>query len=303
MVNFKFLIIFLFIFFLAGCQTVKQTTDDIIKKENARLTEFIGKSKSELKVALGEPELVNKNESNNSIFTYKSKKYGRRHPFMAISAIPLGVSTYLLFKPFDDLGQFELFLWMTFFSILIRFFLSLFLVPGMSLGAELSSDYEVSKNLNFEIELRYYSKNDNKGKIQGFENLWRYRLALEKEIKLKPIKVIIRLAFQKRTSLDKQNDFKEYLRVRSAFEYSIKNWDWDPYFSVEIIEKTSGDDLQKIRYGIGSSNKVKGSKWTVRYFYQIERFIPKRKYHIFMLKYRYKQKAKSLKKKKSKTKS
>lgn len=168
---------------------------------------------------------------------------------------------------------------------------------------ELSSDYEVSKNLNFEIELRYYSKNDNKGKIQGFENLWRYRLALEKEIKLKPIKVIIRLAFQKRTSLDKQNDFKEYLRVRSAFEYSIKNWDWDPYFSVEIIEKTSGDDLQKIRYGIGSSNKVKGSKWTVRYFYQIERFIPKRKYHIFMLKYRYKQKAKSLKKKKSKTKS
>ena len=76
MVNFKFLIIFLFIFFLASCQTVKQTTDDIIKKENARLTEFIGKSKSELKVALGEPELVNKNESNNSIFTYKSKKYG-----------------------------------------------------------------------------------------------------------------------------------------------------------------------------------------------------------------------------------
>lgn len=167
---------------------------------------------------------------------------------------------------------------------------------------ELSSDYEVSKNLNFEIELRYYSKNDNKGKVQGFENLWRYRLALEKEIKLKPIKVIIRLAFQKRTSLDKQNDFKEYLRIRSAFEYSIKNWDWDPYFSVEIIEKTSGDDLQKIRYGIGSSNKVKGSKWTIRYFYQIDRFIPKRKYHIFMLKYRYKQKAKSLKKKKSKTK-
>ena len=66
----------LFIFFLASCQTVKQTTDDIIKKENARLSELIGKSKSELKVALGEPESVNKNESNNSIFTYKSKKYG-----------------------------------------------------------------------------------------------------------------------------------------------------------------------------------------------------------------------------------
>ena len=53
---------------------------------------------------------------------YKSKKYGRRHPFMAISAIPLGLSTYLLFTPLDNLSQFELFLWMTFFSILIRFF-------------------------------------------------------------------------------------------------------------------------------------------------------------------------------------
>ena len=61
---------------------------------------------------------------------------------MAISAIPLGLSTYLLFTPFDNLSQFELFLWMTFFSILIRFFLSIFLVPGMSLGAELSSDYD-----------------------------------------------------------------------------------------------------------------------------------------------------------------
>ena len=76
MANFKFLKIFFFIFFLTGCQTVKQTTDDIIKKENAKLSEFMGKSKSELKIALGEPESVNKNDINNSIFIYKSKKYG-----------------------------------------------------------------------------------------------------------------------------------------------------------------------------------------------------------------------------------
>ena len=72
---------------------------------------------------------------------YKSKKWGRRHPLMLMSAIPLGLSTYLLFTPFDNLSQFELFLWLTIFSILIRFFLTLFIVPGMSLGAELSSDY------------------------------------------------------------------------------------------------------------------------------------------------------------------
>ena len=72
---------------------------------------------------------------------YKSKKWGRRHPLMLMSAIPLGLSTYLLFTPFDNLSQFELFLWLTIFSILIRFFLTLFIVPGMSLGAELSTDY------------------------------------------------------------------------------------------------------------------------------------------------------------------
>jgi hypothetical protein len=164
--------------------------------------------------------------------------------------------------------------------------------------SKISADYSLSENLNLEIELRYYSKNDNKGKVQGYENLWRYRLAVEKELKLKPVKVFLRLAFQKRSSLDKQNDFKEYLRIRSAFEYAIKNWDWDPYFSIEFMNKTSGDNLRKLRYGIGSSNKVKGSKWTVRYFYQIDRTQPLQKFHIFMLKYRYKQKAESLKKKK-----
>ena len=72
---------------------------------------------------------------------YKSKKWGRRHPFMLISAFPLGISTFLLFSPFSEFSQLQLFLWMTFFSILIRFFLTLFLIPAMSLGAELSSDY------------------------------------------------------------------------------------------------------------------------------------------------------------------
>ena len=100
--------------------------------------------------------------------------------------------------------------------------------------------------------------------------------------------------------MDKKNDFKDYLRLRTAFEYSIKNWDWDPYFSFEFFNKTTGSDLEKKRFGIGSSNKIKGSKWTLRYFYQVNRGNSKENFHIFMLKYRYKQKAKSLKKQKDK---
>ena len=72
---------------------------------------------------------------------WKSEKWGRRHPFMFASAIPLGLFTWLLFIPPSDLSQLHLFLWLTTFSILLRFSLTLFMVPGMSLGAELSTDY------------------------------------------------------------------------------------------------------------------------------------------------------------------
>lgn len=72
---------------------------------------------------------------------HKSKKLGRRHPFMFLSAIPIGLSTWLLFVPPQNFNEIELFCWLTFFSIVVRFFLTLFIVPAMSLGAELSSDY------------------------------------------------------------------------------------------------------------------------------------------------------------------
>ena len=72
---------------------------------------------------------------------WKSKIWGRRHGFMLISAIPLGVFIYLLFLPPSDLDQTGLFLWLTIFTILVRLSLTLFQVPSMSLGAELSTDY------------------------------------------------------------------------------------------------------------------------------------------------------------------
>lgn len=73
---------------------------------------------------------------------WKSKKYGRRHPFMYAAALPLGLSLFLLFSPPKGLVEFELFLWLCFFSALVRVALTFFLVPGMSLGAELSEDYD-----------------------------------------------------------------------------------------------------------------------------------------------------------------
>ena len=67
---------------------------------------------------------------------------GRRHPFMYASAAPLGISFVVLFMPPNDLGQVGLFLWLTVFAIVVRGAMTLYHVPHLAMGAELSNDYE-----------------------------------------------------------------------------------------------------------------------------------------------------------------
>lgn len=69
-------------------------------------------------------------------------RWGRRHPFLLASVVPLCLSFYLLFWPPEGLGPFALFCWLTFFTIATRTALTLFHVPYMSLGAELTQDYQ-----------------------------------------------------------------------------------------------------------------------------------------------------------------
>jgi len=73
---------------------------------------------------------------------WKSKNWGRRHPFMLASALPFGLFTYILFAPPSDLSQMGLFWWLTVFAVLVRVSMTFFVVPYTSLGAELSKDYK-----------------------------------------------------------------------------------------------------------------------------------------------------------------
>ena len=68
-------------------------------------------------------------------------RLGRRHPFMYASAPPLGIAWLMLFFPPDGLGQTGLFGWLLCFAVLVRAALTLYHVPHMALGAELSDDY------------------------------------------------------------------------------------------------------------------------------------------------------------------
>ena len=73
----KFILISLFFLTLvAGCQTIKDKTDAIVEKENAKLSEYIGKNSSNLQMELGKPDEDFKNEKGNLELIYNTKKYG-----------------------------------------------------------------------------------------------------------------------------------------------------------------------------------------------------------------------------------
>ena len=61
---------------------------------------------------------------------------------MYASAIPFALSFFLLFAPPDGLGEIGLFAWLTVFSVLTRSAMTLYYVPYLSLGAELTNEYD-----------------------------------------------------------------------------------------------------------------------------------------------------------------
>ena len=77
MKKFKFILMSLFFLTLvAGCQTIKDKTDAIVEKENAKLSEYIGKTSSNLQMELGKPDEDFKNDKGNLELVYNTKKYG-----------------------------------------------------------------------------------------------------------------------------------------------------------------------------------------------------------------------------------
>lgn len=68
-------------------------------------------------------------------------RLGRRHPFMFAAPIPVAICFYSIYTPPEAFQGFWLFLWFTTFTVLLRSFLTLFAVPHLAMGAELSKDY------------------------------------------------------------------------------------------------------------------------------------------------------------------
>ncbi|MBS0361528.1 MAG: MFS transporter [Proteobacteria bacterium] len=74
-------------------------------------------------------------------------RWGRRHPFMYASALPVAISYSLLWNPPHGWGQGALFAYLIATAILIRSFISWYEIPSTALSAELTSDYDERTSL------------------------------------------------------------------------------------------------------------------------------------------------------------
>ncbi len=68
-----FLITFLFV--ISGCQTIEKKSQSAIKKENEKLSKFLQQPESELKIVMGEPDSIIKDDKGSTILVYTKKKY------------------------------------------------------------------------------------------------------------------------------------------------------------------------------------------------------------------------------------
>ena len=65
----------LFLVLFSGCETINEKSEEIAKKENEKLSKFIGQPESELKIVMGNPDEETKDEKGSKILIYQTKKY------------------------------------------------------------------------------------------------------------------------------------------------------------------------------------------------------------------------------------
>jgi GPH family glycoside/pentoside/hexuronide:cation symporter len=80
-------------------------------------------------------------------------RWGRRHPFLYFSSVPVGIGFWLLFSPPAGLAPGALFAWFLGFAILVRTMITFYEIPSSSLVAELTDDYDQRTSL---MSFRYF---------------------------------------------------------------------------------------------------------------------------------------------------
>ncbi|MBL8774186.1 MAG: MFS transporter [Phenylobacterium sp.] len=80
-------------------------------------------------------------------------RFGRRHPFMYASAIPVAATYFLMWNPPQGWSDQALFVYLLVMAVLIRTFITFYETPSSALAPELTDDYDQRSSL---LSFRFY---------------------------------------------------------------------------------------------------------------------------------------------------
>lgn len=142
---------------------------------------------------------------------------------------------------------------------------------------QLTSKYKLTKKLALGLGLRYIKRNDNQGKIQGFEDHFRYHFDLSFKHSLDRFAFNHRLRYQNKNELgvsEEEGDFaKKNIRLKTAVTYNVRKWKLDPKLSAEIFNKsheggTNGFSKYRVTFGTSYDLKKAGE---ISLYYRLEK--------------------------------
>lgn len=144
---------------------------------------------------------------------------------------------------------------------------------------ELTVSRKIYKGLKLGVGFRYIRNNDNQGKIQGYENHFRFNTDLSYKHKINDFTLNYRIRYQNKNELGVSNAEGDYainrFRFKVGSKYNIKKWPLDPELSFELFNRFGKDvstDFDKYRLTLGTSYKIKnGGK--IKLYYRLEKDI------------------------------
>tara|TARA_B100001123_G_C15280179_1_gene1013711 strand:+ start:834 stop:1142 length:309 start_codon:yes stop_codon:yes gene_type:complete len=71
----KLFILFLTMLFLSDCQTISKKVDNVTQEEEKKLSKFLNKTESDLKIEFGKPDSIEVTDNQKKILVYYDSKF------------------------------------------------------------------------------------------------------------------------------------------------------------------------------------------------------------------------------------
>ena len=128
---------------------------------------------------------------------------------------------------------------------------------------QVEGSYEVVKDFELGVGVRFIKKNDDVGKKQGIESHFRYQFDASFKHDIKKIDLYYRLRYQNRNELgfsEEEGDIaKEQLRLQFGVGYKVRPVDiifkLNTEFFNTFVEKTVGNKIDRQRFTLSASRK------------------------------------------------